>query len=312
MSATLLLVDFLNLAFAVTGGHLGSPERVARGVTRGIEVIAESCGATHVSLALDAAGPTFRSPILKPSYMEKRRRRVRRRLARESDASLMAAPAAVSGASHFDAEPPRRRIWKTIELLTEAGIPAYGLDGYEADDILATLAHLAEPDFERVIIASSDRDLRAAVTAKTSVMSFPNGLAGMHLHARPSYGHRSRADRGSSGASVALCGSGGNHRYSVSGAVDGRTADRLLGQFGSVDALYERIDEVDPIGLRTRLLDKEADVRLRAKFIPLQIDLPLTFDAAGGRLPIARPGADGTDWYQGMTVINRPLGERLT
>ena len=62
-------------------------------------------------------------------------------------------------------------------LLNEAfyalGIESIGIKGYEADDILATLAHVAQfgiDKFDEVIIATVDQDLLQCVTEKTKVL----------------------------------------------------------------------------------------------------------------------------------------------
>jgi DNA polymerase-1 len=58
-----------------------------------------------------------------------------------------------------------------------------------------------------------------------------------------------------------------------------KTATDLLTQFGSIDHLYTRLDEVQSERIRASLRAAEADVRRNQKLIRLPTDLPCGFDA---------------------------------
>lgn len=55
----------------------------------------------------------------------------------------------------------RQQIWKTKQLIKDIGIPTLELPGYEADDIIASVAQVAEKDeMIHTFVFSSDKDLK--------------------------------------------------------------------------------------------------------------------------------------------------------
>jgi DNA polymerase-1 len=96
----------------------------------------------------------------------------------------------------------------------------------------------------------------------------------------------------------------------VSG-VGPKTAAELLKQFGSVAALYERLDEVKPEKLRAALRDAADAVRRNRELVRLRDDLPCEFSAdalagkpadAGlyaGKKPKSMPGNCPGSWDRG-------------
>jgi 5'-3' exonuclease len=61
-----------------------------------------------------------------------------------------------------------------LEVLTALGLACAGADGFEADDVMATLAHRDRDD---VLVVSGDRDMLALATARVTVLYTGKGIA---------------------------------------------------------------------------------------------------------------------------------------
>jgi DNA polymerase-1 len=69
-----------------------------------------------------------------------------------------------------------------------------------------------------------------------------------------------------------------------------KTATDLLKQFGSIDALYARLNEVKSDRIRANLQSAEASVRRNQKLIRLDPDLPCDFEL--DKLAVHAPGSE--------------------
>ena len=64
-----------------------------------------------------------------------------------------------------------RQLPKINQILDAFHLRCFRADGYEADDILATLASKVENDFDRILIITSDKDMLQIVTEKINVLN---------------------------------------------------------------------------------------------------------------------------------------------
>jgi DNA polymerase-1 len=158
-----------------------------------------------------------------------------------------------------------------VSYLQAARIASFCQDGVEADDYIAALARQAASRGIHVVIASSDKDFWQLVSPLVGVLS-PND--------KTETVWTSAQVRGRTGVEPAqivdwlsLIGDSVDNIPGVPG-VGPKTAAELLRQFESVDALYRRLDEVEPERLRAALAGAAEAVRRNQRLIRLRDDLP--------------------------------------
>ncbi|MBI2578065.1 MAG: hypothetical protein HYV77_04530 [Candidatus Wildermuthbacteria bacterium] len=130
-------------------------------------------------------------------------------------------------------------------LLKILGIPTYELQGYEADDIIATLAVSArdKKDANEVIIVSGDMDVLQIVDDRVKVYTMKKGIGETVLYNRPSVEKRFGGLRPDQLADYkGLRGDVSDNIPGVRG-IGEKTAIQLLLKFGSVESLYEALEK---------------------------------------------------------------------
>jgi DNA polymerase-1 len=251
----LLLADFMNLASRAWFVDKKDPRATADGrlvgvaffvCTMTLKLIAET-GATHVAFAFESREPTFRRTRY-PAYKATRP---------DKDEGL---------AAQLD-----------IANVTvgRMGWARYRAEGYEADDVLAALALQGEAAFDRVIIATGDKDLLSAVTERTTMLT-PEYVRFTPVSILAKYGVTPArfVDR------KALIGDSGDN-YPGCPGIGEKWADKLLASYGSLDGIYAQIDEVPP-PWRAKLEAGEAMARLSYELATLQTDIGVVLDPAAG------------------------------
>lgn len=122
-------------------------------------------------------------------------------------------------------------------------IPVFEVEGYEADDVLGTLARLAREKGLEVIVVSGDRDLLQVVEPGVQAMITRRGITEMETFNQ----QRVARELGIAPAQLvdvkALQGDPSDNIPGVPG-VGEKTALRLVRQYGSVDGVYRHLDEV--------------------------------------------------------------------
>lgn len=159
------------------------------------------------------------------------------------------------------------------EYLAAAGVPACCQDGVEADDYIACLARRAAAAGWNVVIASSDKDFMQLVSAEVGLLN-PNDKTGAiwgreQVLAKTGVAPEQVADW------LALMGDAVDNIPGVPG-VGPKTATELLKQFGSVETLLARVEEVKSEKLRAALRAAAADVRRNQKLVCLP-EVPCEF-----------------------------------
>jgi len=138
----------------------------------------------------------------------------------------------------------RSQLNRIRELVLAFNIPILEMEGYEADDVIGTVAQQAETQGVDVFIITGDRDILQLITEHTSVQ-LPGGkrdaAAQVYDLARFREEYKFEPPH-----LVDLKGLMGDHSDNIPG-VDGigeKTAATLIQTYGSVEGVYERLDEV--------------------------------------------------------------------
>jgi len=152
-----------------------------------------------------------------------------------------------------------------VEFLAAAGIASHWADGVEADDCIATLARRAA-DGWHVVIASSDKDFMQLVSGRVGLLN-PNDKTGT-IWGREQVLAKTGVEPEQVADWLALMGDAVDNIPGVPG-VGPKTAAELLKQFGTVENLLARLDEVKSEKLRQSLRAAAAAVIRNQKLVRL-------------------------------------------
>ncbi len=153
-----------------------------------------------------------------------------------------------------------------VSYLAAAGVASYCGEGIEADDYIACLARRAAEKGWDVVIASADKDFMQLVSARIGLLN-PNDKTGA-VWTREQVQAKAGVEPEQVADWLALMGDAVDNIPGVPG-VGPKTAAELLKQFGSVGALFERLDEVKSEKLRMALRNAEPNVRRNLELVRL-------------------------------------------
>ncbi len=157
-------------------------------------------------------------------------------------------------------------------------IPVIGVAGYEADDVLATLATQARDDQQPVIIVTGDRDTFQLVEDPyVRVLYNRRGVSDYSLYDEAGIVERCGVEPARYPLLAALRGDPSDNLPGVPG-IGEKTAARLLSQYRDFDVLFEHLDELTP-KLRENLTAFEDRARNNERVMLLVRDVPLSVRA---------------------------------
>ena len=158
-----------------------------------------------------------------------------------------------------------------VTYLEANGIASICDDGIEADDRIGQLAKRAEEEGYEVAIASSDKDFFQLINDRVKMLN-PADKSGEPMDAD--------AVEAKTGVRphqivdwLSLVGDAADNIPGVPG-IGVKTAASLLNEFGSVDGIYERLEEVKREKQRESLAASEEVVRRNQALVALKLDLP--------------------------------------
>ena len=245
---TLLLIDgnsILHRAYHAFPKTLttskGELTNAVYGFTRILLSILKKFKPEYVAISFDTAKPTFRHQEFAP-YKEQRP---------EMEKELV---------SQLD------RVHELVEAL---GIPIFEVDGYEADDVIGTLANQASIE---TLIITDDQDMLQLVNNATKVyMPKKNKVWGKE-EIRKEFGvEPEKIDD-----YKALRGDPSDNIPGVRG-IGPKKAKELLARFGSVEEIYKNLDKIEP---KTQKLLAEAaeEAILSKKLATIATDVPVALE----------------------------------
>ena len=174
--------------------------------------------------------------------------------------------------------------------LTRTATEAFGIacleqEGYEADDIIATLAHRARDAGGRVTIVSSDKDLMQLVGGGVEMLDPMKNKRIDRDGVFEKFGVY--PDRVVDVQALA-----GDAVDNVPGApgIGIKTAALLINEFGSLEALLDRAGEIKQPKRRETLIENRAQIELSKRLVSLDCDMPL--DVTLEALEVRAPEAD--------------------
>lgn len=168
------------------------------------------------------------------------------------------------------------------EVVKAFGLPDESLEGYEADDILATLARSAAEQDMDVIILTGDTDTLQLIGPRVRVLLTGHRVTDTKLYDEASIEERYGLTPKQMVDFKSLKGDPSDNIPGVRG-IGPVTATQLLQQFKNLEGIFEHIDEVPP-KVRDKLQAAEASLKRSKRLIQLVDDLPIEFDPSRCRL----------------------------
>jgi DNA polymerase I len=151
-------------------------------------------------------------------------------------------------------------------------------EGWEADDVIATLATRADEQGIRTVVVSTDRDAFQLVTDNVVLMMTPRGVADVNVYTPDRVEARYGIRPDQIPDFIGLKGDTSDNIPGVPGIGD-KTAGQLIAQYGSVEEVLEHADELSPA--RRKNLTEHADQARRSKELAtMRRDLDLNCDPA--------------------------------
>jgi DNA polymerase-1 len=182
-----------------------------------------------------------------------------------------------------------RSVERICQLLEAFGIPLIAIPGYEADDVIGTLARAAADRGLQTVIVSGDKDFYQLVGPRIALLNpgrggpaavdetwVDEGNAADRLGVPP----RQVADF------LALVGDASDNVPGVKG-IGEKGAQKLLAEFGDLDTILARAGEVTAKRAREALLAQADSARLSRELVTIKCDVPVELDA--GALVPAEP-----------------------
>lgn len=164
------------------------------------------------------------------------------------------------------------------ELLDAMGIVYVAMPGYEADDIIGTIATQAAqtPDIE-VTIVTGDMDALQLVNEKISVLSLVTGVSEVRRFTPPEVEARYGIPLNLVVDYKGLCGDNSDNIPGVKG-VGPKTAVDLLKKYGSLEGIYAHLAEISSESVKNKLTAGADTAILSKKLSKIDCAMPLTFD----------------------------------
>ena len=179
-----------------------------------------------------------------------------------------------------------RSVERIAQLLEAFGVPLVGVEGYEADDVIGTLATRAAGVGFRVVIVSGDKDFYQLIGPNVVLLN--PGRGGPAAVEEQWVDESNAGDRlGVPPARVvdylALVGDTSDNIPGVKGVGD-KTALELIQVYGDLDSILARAAEIPGKRAREALLAHVAEARLSRDLVTIRRDVPLPLEADALRL----------------------------
>lgn len=163
------------------------------------------------------------------------------------------------------------------DVIRAYNIPVWEEPGYEADDIIATLAERSKADGVDVVIVTSDKDAMQLVDKKVRILNPATSVYKFYDSAGVVEKFGVEPDKMIE--LMALIGDASDNVPGVKG-VGKVTATKLIGEYGSVNGVYENIDNIKSASLKKKLEEGREMAQLSRELVILDRKVPVDADLA--------------------------------
>src|SRR5687768_3845620 len=173
---------------------------------------------------------------------------------------------------------------KVREVVKALRIPVYEMPGFEADDVIGTITRQVEAkeDIETTIV-TVDLDMLQLVGPRTRLMTTRSGVENTVMYDVAKIDERFGLRPDQMIDYKALKGDPTDNIPGVPG-VGEKTAAKLIREFGSLDSLLSRLDEVTPAKLGDKLREHRDQILMGRELSTIVRDLPIQIDLEAARL----------------------------
>ncbi|MFP3975359.1 MAG: DNA polymerase I [Dehalococcoidia bacterium] len=165
------------------------------------------------------------------------------------------------------------------ELVEAFNLPIFEMEGFEADDILGTLSKQSQEQGIEAIVITGDTDmLQITSRGVRVVLPQPRGsFSDLKIYDEQAVQERYGLEARQLPDLKGLEGDASDNIPGVPG-VGKKSAAKLIQQFGSVEGIYERIEEVSPPKLQDTLRSHEESLRQSKDLATIVTDVPVTLN----------------------------------
>lgn len=280
---TIVLVDGSSLAFRMFYALFSMGLRSSTGVPTGalygffnaIFDLIEKHKPTMLAVCFDREEPTFR----KEEYVEYK-------------------------ANRQEMPDDLAKQWPLIkEGVQMLGIPLYELPGFEADDVIGTVAKDAERRGIRVDILTGDKDafqLVSDIDGDVQVLMPPARGGGLVTYRRAEVFEKMGVWPEQIIDYKALCGDSSDNIPGVKG-IGPKTAVDLLTQYKTLEGIYEHLEELKSKSVKTKLTEGREIAYKSQMLATIKLDVPLDFDFAHCKLD-SIDTSKAVDYFQNLGI----------
>jgi len=170
------------------------------------------------------------------------------------------------------------QIEMTKKVVEAMNIPMIECPGYEADDIIGTLAKQAEGEKAITYMVTPDKDYMQLVTSKTFLYKpSKNFYTDKEIVGIEGVERKFGVTPDKVIEVLGLMGDSSDNIPGVKG-VGEKTATALIQQFGSIDEMYRRIDEISKPKLKENLLLHKEMAMLSRTLVTIDVNVPMNFN----------------------------------
>src|ERR671910_90787 len=162
------------------------------------------------------------------------------------------------------------------QILEAMNIPAIRAEGFEADDVLATLSKRV-PEGMELGIVTGDQDAMQLVDGNVTILRTTRGVSELKGYGREEVIEEYGVTPEQIPDYKALTGDPSDNIPGVRG-IGPKGASGLLREFGTVESLYEKLEKVKAKGTRKKLEEGRESAFLSLELARMRFDAPVTFD----------------------------------
>lgn len=158
------------------------------------------------------------------------------------------------------------------EIIHDMGIYQLGIHGYEADDIIGTLAD----NYDDLLIVSGDRDLLQLLGGTNEIWLTKKGFTEYKHYTEHAFREEYAITPSQFIDVKALMGDAGDGYFGVKG-IGEKTALKLIREYGSIENLIQNIDSLSK-GIRTKILDDMSSLQMSYRLAKIITDVEFSHD----------------------------------
>ncbi len=168
----------------------------------------------------------------------------------------------------------KNQMSRVHQLVDAFHIPIFEIDGFEADDVLGTLSTQANEQDIETIIVTGDNDILQLVLPRVKALSPKRSFNDTILYDEEAVKQKYGISPGQIVDFKALAGDASDNIPGIHG-IGEKTASRLIQQFGSLEEIYDHIEDITPARLQMALRQHQAQALRNRKLVTIVKDAPV-------------------------------------